>query len=179
MPPHDGPLSDTQRSGRIVPRVPGMIRPDTWRPSSGEEQIQFEALIHQRGQTLQATAGARSQKTPVRALRIHHRGGLQPRPASPRTAPAEPSRKCRRRAVARPPITRGGPRYDGSSRCERLLAGDHVVLQRSEVKQPARDFMSVAHVGRMLSRHRDRSVPRKSVEDQTPGRNRCGYRRQD
>ena len=35
--------------------------------------------------------------------------------------------------------------------CERLLAGDHVVLQRSEMKQPAGDFMTVAHVGRMLS----------------------------
>ena len=43
--------------------------------------------------------------------------------------------------------------------CERLLAGDHVVRQRSEMKQPAGDFMTVAHVGRMLSRCRDRSVP--------------------
>jgi len=63
--------------------------------------------------------------------------------------------------------------------CERLLAGDHVVLQRCEVEQPARDFMTVAHVGRMLGRRRDRSVPGKSVEGETPGPDKCGYRRQD
>ena len=62
---------------------------------------------------------------------------------------------------------------------ERLLARDHVVLQRNEVKQPAGDFMTVAHVGRMLSQCRDRSVAGKSVEDETPGANGCGYRRQD
>ena len=42
---------------------------------------------------------------------------------------------------------------------EGLLARDHMVLQHSEVKQPARDFITLAHVGRMLSRRRDRSVP--------------------
>ena len=43
---------------------------------------------------------------------------------------------------------------------EGLLARDHMVLQHSKMKQPARDFITLAHVGRMLSRHRDRSVPR-------------------
>ena len=79
-----------------------------------------------------------------------------------------------------------GSRYDeavyavtAQAVCERLLAGDHVVLQRCELKQPARDFMTVAHVGRMLGRRRDRSVPGNLWKVRLRVRNRCGYRRQD
>ena len=88
-------------------------------------------------------------------------------PANSTTAPAAPSRNS---AGEPPPSPRHHEAVDAVTAQavrERLLARDHVVLQRSDLKQPARDFMTLAHVGRMLSRCPDRSVAGKSVEDQT------------
>ena len=94
------------------------------------------------------------------------------------TAPAEPSRNS---AGEPPPSPRHHEAVDAVTAQavrERLLARDHVVLQRSEVKQPARDFMTLAHVGRMLSQCRDRSVAGNLWKIRL-GANRSGYRRRN